>query len=176
MPLPATSPAPPEVQKTREGNVLLAVCSTPPLTSGTRTLNRLLMAQTILGFGRLEIANIFAIPTRSSGDISSLGTQASAWLESRPHLIAGLSNADGVMLAYGTTAPSGPARLHWRSQIEWLHQLVEELKIPVFTVSNEPRHPSRWQRYTFRTYPNLPFEEALAGALKDGPRSLSDLI
>lgn len=176
MPFPNLSPKSPEDPTVRAKQLLLAVCSTPPLTSGTRTLNRLSMAQGILGFGRLEIANIFAVPTQSSGQIAALGKESSTWLKSRHHLEAGLSRANGVMLAYGTTPPSGPARLHWRSQVEWLHGLVEDLDFPVWTVSDEPRHPSRWQRHTSRTYPELPFEEALAVALKDKSRLLSGPI
>lgn len=159
-----------------KNRLLLAICSTPPLTSGIRTFNRLSMAREILGFGRLEVANIFALATRSSSEISDLGKEFSTWLQSRAPIEAGVLRADGVILAYGTTPPVGPARMHWRKQVEWLQRLVAETEVPVWTVSDEPRHPSRWQRYTFRAYPDLTFEAALVKVLNETPRHQADSI
>lgn len=146
--------------------LLVAVCSTPPITKGLRTLNRLAMAQDILGFNELAVANIFGLPTRSTGDIAHLGINAEPWLNSRFDLEQQIMRADGIVLAYGTSAPSGPARQHWNAQVEWLLSLVYDRQVPSWSVNGETRHPSRWQRHTHRQSPDLPFKEALALAFR----------
>lgn len=146
--------------------LLVAICSTPPLTKGLRTLNRLAMAQELLGYKELAVTNIFGVATRATGDIANLGIELQPWLDSRPDLEKHILRADGIVLAYGTSAPTGPARQHWKAQTKWLLSLVNERSVPVWLVNGETRHPSRWQRHTFRQSPDLPFKEALALALQ----------
>lgn len=162
-----SSPLPPntDLPHAPSRGLLVAVCSTPPLTKGIRTLNRLAIAQEILGYRKLAVTNIFGLPTRSTGDIAALGIEQDPWLDSRPDLERKLLRADGVILAYGTSAPTGPARQHWKAQTEWLLNLLNKSQVPVWSVNGEMRHPSRWQRHTFRQNPDLPFREALALAL-----------
>lgn len=151
--------------------LLVAVCSTPPLTKGLRTLNRLAMAQEILDFKELAVTNIFGVATRSTGDIAHLGIDLQPWLDSRCDLEQQILRADGIVLAYGTSAPTGPARQHWKAQVDWLLSLVEDRQVPVWSVNGETRHPSRWQRHTYRHSPELPFREALALALERHSKS-----
>ena len=57
---------------TRE--TLLVVGSNPPSqTSGQRTLARVEQARIVLGFERVVVANLFALPTYRSGGVSELG-------------------------------------------------------------------------------------------------------
>lgn len=72
-----------------------------------------------------------------------------------------LDRATHILLGYGTTEPTGPARLHHREQVAWLRRAIGERGLPIYQVGNGPRHPSRWQRWTFRTYPGVPFADAL---------------
>lgn len=149
-----------------ERGTLLVVGSNPPAeTSGQRTLARVQQAATILGFEGAVLANIFALPTYRSGDIADLGSTPGGWLDARSALVSGLDDCDGVLLAYGTQEPSGEARVHHREQVRWLDEQIEERSLPTWWVGGAPRHPSRWQRYTWREHPNLPFAEALRNSL-----------
>lgn len=156
-----------KIKEPHNPGLLLAICASPPTTSGIRTLNRLEMARKILRYEKLLIANMFPLPTRSSGELVTLGTQSEPWDLSRKSIESCLDQADGVLLAYGTSAPTGQARVHWKGQVSWLIGRLEGLKCPVWTVSDEPRHPSRWQRHTFREHPGMPFESALALSLRE---------
>jgi len=149
-----------------ERGTLLVVGSNPPSkTSGQRTLARVNQAATILGFDHAVIANIFALPTYRSGGIADLGRTPGGWLDARPPLLSALDECDGVLLAYGTQEPSGAARAHHREQVRWLEEQVEHRDLQTWWVGGAPRHPSRWQRYTWREHPNLSFPEALRHAL-----------
>jgi hypothetical protein len=145
---------------------LLVVGSNPPAqTSGQRTLARVQQAATILGFERVTIANLFALPTYRSGGISDLGRTSGGWLDARPPLHSALDACDGVLLAYGTQVPNGEARTHHRDQVRWLDAQVERRGVPSWWVGDAPRHPSRWQRYTWRELPEIEFREALKRSL-----------
>lgn len=145
---------------------LLVVGSNPPAqTSGQRTLARVQQATTILGFERVTLANLFARPTYRSGGISEVGGTPEGWLDARPLLLSGLDECDGVLLAYGTQEPNGKARGHHRDQVRWLEEHIERLGLQTWWVGGAARHPSRWQRYTWRESPTLSFDEALGTAL-----------
>lgn len=149
-----------------ERGTLLVVGSNPPAeTSGQRTLARVQQAATILGFEGAVIANLFALPTYRSGGISDLGGTPDGWLDARSALVSGLDACDGVLLAYGTQEPSGEARAHHREQVRWLDEQIEERSLPTWWVGGAPRHPSRWQRYTWRELPGIEFSDALRVAL-----------
>lgn len=149
-----------------EHGTLLVVGSNPPArTSGQRTLARVGQAATILGFEKATIANLFALPTYRSGGISDLGRTLEGWLDARPPLLFALDECDGVLLAYGTQEPSGEARVHHREQVQWLSEQIEERDLPCWWVGGAPRHPSRWQRYTWRAFEGTPFQEALRKTL-----------
>lgn len=154
----------------------MAVCSSPPKTSGIRTLKRVEMARKILRYEHVRVANMFPLATQSSGDLKILGVHQSPWMISREEIQSGISLADGILLAYGTSAPTGPARHHWREQISWLFNRLDPLSVPIWSVSEEPRHPSRWHRHTFREHPGMPFENALSLVLRKRQVSASSLL
>lgn len=140
---------------------LAAILASPPLTTGQRTLARLEMAREILGYDDVVVANVVDVATRSTGELATVGGEPDVWVRARPQLRAAITQADVVMLGYGCTEPSGPARLHFRAQAAWLQDLVNQLGLPVVMVGNAPRHPSRWQRWTSRQHPDLAFPDAL---------------
>jgi hypothetical protein len=126
---------------------LLAILATPPLSSGAITRGRVARAADALGFERWSIANLLDVSTSTVRDISACGREQTAWLTSRTSLRSGVENASAVLLAYGTSVPSGPARRHWKEQIEWIVAEVRMQGQPMLAWGGLPRHPSRWQRY-----------------------------
>lgn len=152
---------------------LLAILANPPLTQGTRTLRRVELAAALLGYERAHVVNLFALPSHATGEIAVLGAEEHGWLSARELLKPSLESAHGVLLAYGTTPPVGAARLHYRRQVEWLHGLIAECQLPTWYVGDGPRHPSRWQRWTYRAHPGVPFAEALRDSLVPYPPILS---
>ena len=152
------------------GGTLLVVGSNPPSeTSGRRTLARVEQARVILGFERAVMANLFALPTYRSGGVSELGQVPDGWLMARSELREALMDCSGVLLAYGVGEPVGAARTLHREQVKWLDAEVEQRALPTWWVGGAPRHPSRWQRYTWRQHPGVAFTEALKTALSPTP-------
>ena len=145
--------------------ILFAVLANPPLTEGQRTLRRVALAAELLGFTDVEVANLFVVPSHATGAIAVLGIEEGGWLEARASLERGLDTAQGVLLAYGATAPTGEARIHFRRQVEWLSTRIAARRLPTWNVGDGPRHPSRWQRWTSRAHPAVPFAEALRSSL-----------
>lgn len=145
---------------------LLAIGSNPPSqTSGARTLARLDLARHILGFDSVRIVNLFALPSYRSGGLSELGDTPEGWLTARDDMAESLGQAEAVLLAYGVQIPSGPARHHFRDQVAWLEGQIGEQNLPTWWVGSAPRHPTRWQRHTWREFSNMEFEEALKKSL-----------
>lgn len=146
---------------TTSQRTLVAVLTNPPLTDGKRTLRRVALAAELLGFDDVAVANLFSVPSHATGAIAELGISEDGWLKARPPLEASLGVADGVLLAYGATSPTGEARLQFRNQVAWLHDRIAARTLPTWHVGDGPRHPSRWQRWTYRAHPEVPFPEAL---------------
>lgn len=144
---------------------LVAVLSNPPLTDGQRTLRRVALAGSILGFAAHRVVNMFAIPSHATGALGRLGMAESGWASARMEMCAGLKNADGVLLGYGSTLPSGTAREHFRAQVDWLSGQLSSMEVPIWQLGETPRHPSRWQRWTYRAHPGVSFEEAVRRSL-----------
>lgn len=144
---------------------LVAVLANPPLTDGSRTLRRVELAAELLGFAQHRIANLFAVPSHATGAIAHLGQHESGWAQARAALTEQLASADGVLLAYGRTAPTGEARHHFRRQVDWLLSRSIDVALPSWCVGDGPRHPSRWQRWTSRAHPDLAFPDALRVSL-----------
>lgn len=144
---------------------LLFVGLNPPLTSGSRTRNRVELARVLLGFASVEHGNLFAHATRDLAEIGTVGVAEDGWLAARVQLIAQSQSADGVLLGYGVQAPKGAAGDQFRAQVAWLESHLEQVRMPIWQVGGLPRHPSRWQRYTYRTHSGVAFEKALAAVL-----------
>lgn len=147
------------------GGHLVVIGSNPPTTSGVRTLNRSDLARSILGFRSVEVANLFGLATYRTGAITAVGVGHEDWQVARLELGRRIVRADGVLLAYGVAKPSGAARAHHDAQVQWLDAELARRRLPVWWVGGAPRHPSRWQRYTYRQYPGVSFLEALPQAL-----------
>jgi hypothetical protein len=146
--------------------LLVAVGSNPPQgTSGERTRGRLEQARVLLGFELVRLVNLFALPTYRTGGVVEVGQSPQGWQQARGELASALEEATAALLAYGVQAPSGPAREHHRRQVGWLEAELVSRKLPVYWVGGAPRHPSRWQRHTFRQYPDLCYAEGLKLAL-----------
>lgn len=146
--------------------LLVVGCNPPARTSGLRTLNRLQQARGILGFEDVRLANLFSLASYQSGELSQLGAEPQGWIDARAPLEVELDESAAVLLAYGTQPPSGQARLHFREQVGWLEIQLVARGLPTWWVGGAPRHPSRWQRYTHRTYPHLTYAEALTLSLE----------
>lgn len=147
-------------------SLLVAIASNPPLTtSGERTRGRLDQACAVLGFGEVRLVNLFAVPTYRTGGVADVGRTPEGWHGAREVIEEALGNAEAALLAYGVAAPSGPAREHHRRQVEWLEAELGRRQLPVYWVGGAPRHPSRWQRYTFRHHPDLSYADGLKLAL-----------
>lgn len=148
--------------------MLVAILASPPLTSGLRSRSRVDLAARLLGFDTAAIANLIAEPTSDVGDLARVGATAAPWRDSRRLVRGTLLDASAVILGWGTTEPLGAARLHHRDQVSWLLSEIAGRRLETWTVGGTPRHPSRWQRYTWRTHPELPFENALKASLTRG--------
>ncbi|GAB3260422.1 hypothetical protein GCM10027425_23590 [Alteromonas gracilis] len=146
-------------------SVLVALLANPPLTAGTRTLRRVELAAELLGFSRVTVANLFNLPSHATGDIDELGAGPEGWMSARMRLAAQIRSADGLLLAYGASEPAGSARIHFRRQVVWVAERIEARGVEAWQVGDRPRHPSRWQRWTHRAHPGLPFQDALAQSL-----------
>lgn len=148
------------------GSRLLIIMSNPPLgTSGERTRRRVTLLETLLQARRLMTANLFAVPTYRTGDISVAGQESAGWLNARAELRDGINSSDAVVLAYGSQEPTGTARTHFRSQITWMHDELRLRDVPIWTVGGRPLHPSRWHRHTFRAHEGKDFPPALLDSL-----------
>lgn len=148
-----------------DSRTLVAVLTNPPLTEGRRTLRRVELAADLLGFTQHRIANLFALPSHATGAIAHLGRHEAGWDQARAALTEQLNSADGILLAYGCTAPVGNARHHFRRQVDWLLTRSIDANLPSWCVGDGPRHPSRWQRWTSRAHPDLAFPDALRASL-----------
>lgn len=144
---------------------LTAILSNPPTTSGERTLGRVGLAARVLNHDTFSVANLFPVATHRTGGITMVGTEESNWHRAREALQEALDQANTVLLAYGVEEPKGLARVHFRQQLVWLKTEIEARELAVVSFGERTRHPSRWQRHTFRAYPDLPFEEAARLAL-----------
>lgn len=145
--------------------LLAVIGSNPATTSGVRTINRAHKACYLLGFETFLICNLLEQATYRTREISEAAADSDIWIRSRAGLAATISQASGVLLAYGIESPSGLAREHHAKQIEWLNHEIRGRGLPTWAVGGQPRHPSRWQRFTYRTYPGVDFETALARSL-----------
>ena len=108
----------------------------------------------------MSVENLFGVRTRDVLDVPLAGAEHSPWIASRAALSAAMVQAEAVLLAWGSE-PTGPARAHHRAQASWLMDEIRTHQLRAWTVGGRPRHPSRWQRYTSRSYPDLDFRSAL---------------
>lgn len=146
--------------------LLLAVLANPPLTDGSMTRKRVEALARILGEPTVTIENVFPVATSRSGDISTIGADPQVWLDHRQQLAQHLATSRKVLLGYGIQEPSGPARLHHRAQIAWLCRELLAARLTPIEIGDGPRHPSRWNRHTYRNHPGIAFESAIALSIR----------
>lgn len=144
---------------------LLCVLANPPVTDGRRTIARVVQLRTLLQYDELVIANLYSTATRDVNGISRSGDSPEPWLDARTALDEAVQMCDGALLAYGVSEPAGEARTLHRQQIDWLNCRLAQGGVRTHTVSPLPRHPSRWQRWTGREHPGVPFVDALAACV-----------
>ncbi|ADX75212.1 hypothetical protein Asphe3_41470 (plasmid) [Pseudarthrobacter phenanthrenivorans Sphe3] len=146
-----------------------AILFNPPLSTGARTIARVTLAAKLLGHEEATIANLFPLATKSVLEVNAIGKDYDLWLSARAEIGERLAVSGDILLAYGCQEPVGEVRAHFRAQIAWLRQEICISDSKVWSVSDEPRHPSRWQRHTAREYPGLPFNAALELSLRQLP-------
>lgn len=154
---------------------LLAVLHNPPVGDGRITRSRTALAARILGHHSWGVVNVVVEKTQTSLEIGNLDLQAEWGAVEWMQLNFELAKADEVLLAYGLSAPIGPSRSPFRRRLSALHEALEHHGVPVVTLGGKPRHPSRWQRYTHKTHPGVPFDRAIAMSL-ERPASLHDVV
>ncbi|GAB3572543.1 hypothetical protein GCM10027405_39450 [Arthrobacter alkaliphilus] len=151
---------------TKASRGLTAVLFNPPLSTGARTLARVALAAKLLGHQETVIVNLFPLATKSVLEVNTIGVDADLWLSARSDIAERLAVSGDVLLAYGCQEPVGEVRIHFRTQLAWLRQRLHDRGSTIWSVSDQPRHPSRWQRHTARNYPGMPFDEALELSLQ----------
>ena len=151
--------------ETGRTRTLLVVASNPSTTNGLRTLGRADKARLVLAYDDFELENLFSVPTYRTGEISVVGSEQDGWEAARPQLSSALDRASGVLLAYGLARPTGIAAEHHREQVSWLEDQIVGRKLDAWCVGGAPRHPSRWQRYTYKEHPGVEFLDALKMSL-----------
>jgi hypothetical protein len=140
---------------------LLVIGANPPVSSGVTTLKRCALAASLLGLEMWEIKNLIPVASHNVIELAEAGKDAENWISGRALLVDGVSRATTVLLAYGVSEPSGAALNHHREQVAWLRDHLAGSTARTLQVGDGPRHPSRWQRWTYGNFPDLPFKEAL---------------
>lgn len=153
------------MKPSRGAGSLLAILANPSTGTGARTTKRVHLAAQLLGFDEVIIDNVFPVASHTTNEIAALGADPDPWIAARSSLSDSMKRADCVLLGYGCKRPAGQARHHFDSQIEWILEELRKECLDVWMVGERPHHPSRWQRYTARTFPDLDFDQALPGAL-----------
>lgn len=145
---------------------LTAILFNPPMSTGARTIARVALAAKLLSHEEATIANLFPLATKNVLEVNAIGKDFGLWLSARAEISERLAVSGDILLAYGCQEPVGEVRAHFRAQIAWLRQKIRASDGRVWSVSDQPRHPSRWQRHTARSYPGMPFDKALELSLQ----------
>ena len=128
--------------------VLGALLLNPPAGDGAQTIRHLRLAGALLGCEGLEIANLFAFPTRDVNGINAVGGDAVGWEMARPRLQEVIANSDQIMAAWGVSGISGAAMKMKQNQLDFLLTCFSATETEaVWTLNGEARHPSRWHQY-----------------------------
>lgn len=129
--------------------ILGAILINPPLGNGRATHRHLNALREVLGCDLVQIANILSVPTSSTDDIRKAGVDVGLWHQTRPEVSKLIQSADHIVLGWGLGGITGAARQHFDAQVRWVeHELTRRREgVPVWTVGDRPRHPSRWHQY-----------------------------
>lgn len=134
------------------GDDLVAVLLNPPAVStGSRSRNAVNRTACMLGFERVVIVNLCAVPTPTVAQLNFLGR--AAWESARPELEVALAGAGAVLAGWGVAGLTGPARGLLVDQVDWVSVRAARVGINAFwMVGGERRHPSRWHQYVSDKY------------------------
>lgn len=130
--------------------LLGVILMNPPTGSGGATTRHLQAACQVLACRAYQVVNLLPVPTRSVSGISEAGRTIEVWHAARPALRELIHEADELLLGWGLGGGfGGVAREHFRDQTCWIRsEIARKRSDPlVWTVGNEPRHPSRWHQY-----------------------------
>ena len=129
--------------------VLGAILINPPLGNGGATHRHLNALREVLSCDLVQIANLLSVPTASTDEIREAGIGAGSWHRARPRVSELIQSADHIVLGWGLGGITGVARQHFHAQVRWVEgELTRRGEgVPVWTVGDGPRHPSRWHQY-----------------------------
>ncbi len=130
--------------------------SNPPLTDGRRTLQRVELAVALLGFDRVVVGNLFAVPSHATGAISALGLGPEGWETARSHLDDHLAAATGPCWRSGSLRPpvqpatlpppgalaAGADRRGWSPDLAGRRRATPPLPLATLDVAPTPTWPS----------------------------------
>lgn len=129
---------------------LAVIAFSPPLGRDPRettTWKSANVAAAMLGSSDLLIVNLLAAPTQNLLDANRCGAEATSWREARPALMEALKQPT-LLAAWGLGGLTGPARAHFRQQVEWLcGEAIRSGHERWWQVGGQPRHPSRWRQF-----------------------------
>lgn len=133
----------------RSPAILGAILINPPLGNGGATLRHLEALREVLECDLVQIANLLSVPTASTDDIREAGVRPGSWHRARPKVRNLIHSADHIVLGWGLGGISGIARQHFIAQVRWVERELARRGegVPVWTIGNGPRHPSRWHQY-----------------------------
>ncbi len=102
----------------------------------------------MLDCNSIDIANLFAVPTQDLSAVTTVGQSSQGWDLAQPRLGEVIATADHLMAAWGVGGLSGPASVYQRRQLRFIASTaLESGRGHIWTLSGEPRHPSRWHQY-----------------------------
>jgi hypothetical protein len=154
------------ISKTKSAT-LCAVLMNPPSPGGGRlTHSRVKMAADILCCTNYYVTNLIEIATKSTSHPALSKAVEDDWTRSRGRLKEDIFAADVVLLAFGSSRLSGPARRHQQAQERAVESYLDWDRQTILWFNGRPLHPSRWHRETFRARQGWPFRDAVEDLLK----------
>lgn len=142
---------------------LLAILHSLPPGTGVRTLQRVDIAQRVLGCVTSSIANVYPA-VLSNTKALNVALSPEVFEEGRALIRRELDREEtsDVLLAYGMQLPTGPNRHDFRAQLDWVAAELGERKLRVWLFGGRPSHPSRWHRQVSRERPGSTVEACAA--------------
>ncbi|WP_283137530.1 DUF1643 domain-containing protein [Rhizohabitans arisaemae] len=143
--------APREVpDRQQPGRRLCAILLNPALRSmaTTITYRNVEAALQLVSCTELALTNLLDLATKDAPELNRSTISNQGIEAARDQISQALLGADEVLLAWGTGGMTGPVRTVLRAQTEWLFDALKERRIGhVWTITDKPRHPSRWRQY-----------------------------
>ncbi|MBS3179178.1 MULTISPECIES: hypothetical protein [unclassified Pseudoclavibacter] len=142
---------------------LLAILHSLPPGTGVRTLQRVDIAQQVLGCATSAIVNVYPAVLPNTKALSvELSTEV--FDQGRELIRRELDREEtsDVLLAYGVQLPTGANRLVFRAQLDWIAAELEKSNLRVWLFGGRPSHPSRWHRQVSRERPGSTVEATAA--------------